>query len=326
MPALARRGALAAALAAVPAARAQGPPWPQGGPIRLIVPFGAGGSTDLIARLVAEEMGRRLGQAIVVENRPGAGATLGTGLVARAAPDGYTLLVSTVSGLAVAPALYGEQRLGWHALRSFAHIGLMLGTPYLLLVNPREPDATLADFIARARIPPGLAYAHGGVGSLPHLVGLRLARAAGIALQPVPYRSGAQAATDAIAGVVPAVIDSLTSAAANIRAGALRPLAVTAGARVADFPGIPTFAELGLPEVVADGWAGLAAPAGTPRPVLERLAAALREAMAAPAVARRYAETAARPGRLFLAEAEAFIGAEIAAWGPLVRASGATAE
>jgi tripartite-type tricarboxylate transporter receptor subunit TctC len=228
-----RRGALALAAAALaaPALAQAPPPWPQAGPIRLIVPFASGGSTDIIARLLAEEMGRRIGQTIVVDNRPGAGAILGTGLVARAAPDGYTLVVSTISGMAVAPALYGE-RLGWDADRDFAHIGMILGTPYLLLVHPRLPVATLADYLERARRPPGMAYAHSGVGSVPHLVGIRLARSAGVELQHVPYRGGAQAATDAIAGVVPSVIDSLTAASAHIRAGPLRALAFTTTARV----------------------------------------------------------------------------------------------
>lgn len=293
------------------------------GPVRLIVPFATGGTTDIIARLIAEEMGRRLGTTVIVENRPGAGATLGTGLVARAAPDGTTLLISTISGMAVGHTLYRD-RIQWDADRDFAHIATILGTPYLLLVNPQTPMRTVADFIAAAKRPNGVAYATSGIGSVPHLVGLRLAQAAGFELQHIPYRGGAQAATDAIAGTVPSVMDSLTAASAYIRAGSLRALAFTTRERIADFPDIPTFVESGYPDIIADGWAGIAAPAGTPRPLQERLAAAIREAMAAPQVARRYAETATLPGRLFLDDAQAFVRAEIAAWAPVVRASGAT--
>jgi tripartite-type tricarboxylate transporter receptor subunit TctC len=293
------------------------------GPVRLIVPFATGGTTDIIARLIADEMGRRLGTTVIVENRPGAGATLGTGLVARAAPDGTTLLISTISGMAVGNTLYRD-RIQWDADRDFAHIAMILGTPYLLLVNPGTQMNTVADFIAAAKSPRGVAYATSGIGSVPHLIGLRLAQTAGFELQHIPYRGGAQAATDAIAGVVPSVMDSLTAASAYIRAGNLRALAFTTRARVPDFPAIPTFVESGFPDIIADGWAGIAAPAGTPRALQERLAVAIREAMAAPQVARRYAETATLPGTLFLDDAQAFVRAEIAAWAPVVRASGAT--
>jgi tripartite-type tricarboxylate transporter receptor subunit TctC len=317
---LRRRHLLAApAMLAAPAFGQQ--PYP--GPVRLIVPFASGGTTDIIARLIAEEMGRRLGATVVVENRPGAGATLGTGLVARAAPDGTTLLVSTISGMAVGHTLYRD-RIQWDADRDFAHVAIILGTPYLLLVNPRTTMRTVADFVAAAKDPRGVAYATSGIGSVPHLVGLRLARAAGFELQHIPYRGGSQAATDAIAGTVPSVMDSLTAASAYIRAGSLRPIAFTTRERIADFPDIPTFVESGFPDIIADGWAGIAAPAGTPRALQERLAAAIREAIAAPQVARRYAETATLPGRLFLDDAQGFVRSEIAAWAPVVRASGAT--
>ena len=317
---LRRRHLLAApAMLAAPAVGQQ--PYP--GPVRLIVPFATGGTTDIIARLIADEMGRRLGTVVVVENRPGAGATLGTGLVARAAPDGTTLLISTISGMAVGNTLYRD-RIQWDADRDFAHVAIILGTPYLLLVNPRPTMRTVADFVAAAKDPRGVAYATSGIGSVPHLVGLRLAHAAGFELQHIPYRGGSQAATDAIAGTVPSVMDSLTAASAYIRAGSLRPIAFTTRERIADFPDIPTFVESGFPDIVADGWAGIAAPAGTPRALQERLAAAIREAIAAPQVARRYAETATLPGRLFLDDAQAFVRSEIAAWAPVVQASGAT--
>jgi tripartite-type tricarboxylate transporter receptor subunit TctC len=317
-----RRHLLAAPMALATPALAQAP-WPNR-PIRLVIPFATGGTTDIIGRLMADEMGRFLGQPIVADNRPGAGATLGTGLVAQAAPDGYTLLLSTISGMAVGNTLYRE-RITWDADRDFSHIAMLLGTPYLLVVNPRFPAQTMAEYIAEAkRRPQGLEFATSGVGSVPHLLGLRLAQAAGITLTHVPYRGGAQAATDVIGGVVPSMIDSLTAASANMRANAVRALAFSSTERIADFPTVPTFAELGLPQLNADGWAGLAAPARTPRPVLEKLAEAVRAAQAAPNIQRRFAETATAPGRLFLDDAQAFVRAEVLAWADVVRASGAT--
>jgi tripartite-type tricarboxylate transporter receptor subunit TctC len=322
-----RRAALlgaAGALLAAPAALAQAPwPWPQGGPIRFVVPFPPGGTTDIVARLVAEEMARALGQTMLVENRPGAGATLGTGLVARAAPDGYTLLLTTISAMAVGQTLYRD-RIAWDADRDFAHFAMLMGTPYLLLVNPRQPWRTLPEFVAAAKArPDGIAYGTSGVGSMPHPVALRLAAAAGIEITHVPYRGAAQAATDVIAGVLPALVDNLTAASANIRAGAQRALAHTYPDRVPGFEEIPTFRELGFPDLVVDGWAGLAAPAGTPRPVLERLAEAARAALASEAVRRRFADTATTAGRLFLDDAQRFVREEAAAWAPIVRQSGA---
>jgi len=322
-----RRRHLLAAIAATPLASpalAQAA-WPAR-PIRLVIPFGTGGTTDIIGRLVADEMSRFLGQTIVVENRAGAGATLGTGLVAQAAPDGYTLLLSTISGMAIGNTLYRD-RIQWDADRDFAHIAMLLGTPYLLAVNPRFPAQTFADYIAEAkRRPQGIELATSGVGSLPHLIALRMAAATGIQLTHIPYRGGAQAATDVIAGQVPSMIDSLTAASANMRAGSVRTLAFSSPERIPDFPDVPTFAELGLPQLNADGWAGLAAPARTPRPILERLAAAVRAAPAAPHIQRRFAETATQPGRVFLDDAQAFVRAEVAAWADVVRASGARAE
>jgi tripartite-type tricarboxylate transporter receptor subunit TctC len=314
------RRTLLATLAMPALAQAQ---WQPSGPIRLIVPFGTGGSTDIIARLVADQMGRQLGQPVVVENRPGAGATLGTGMVAQARPDGQTLLISVISSNAVGHTLYRD-RINWHGADSFAHIAIMMGTPYLLLVNPRQPMTTLAQYIEAAKARPGaMTYGTSGVGSMPHLVMLRFAGLAGIEVTHVPYRGGSQAATDAIAGVIPSVIDSLTAAGANMRSGSLRALAHTRAARVPEFPDVPTFRELGYPQLDVDGWAGIAAPAGTPQPLLERLATAIRAALEVPMVRQRYAETSTGMPNLFLGDAQRFVEREIVAWAEVVRASGA---
>lgn len=311
-------------IGAIPSGRAlaQTAPWPQAQPIRMIVPFGAGGATDIAARVIAQEMSVFLGQSILPDNRAGAGSTLGTGLAARAPADGYNLLVTTISGLAIGQTLYRD-RIQYDADRSFAHVAIMMGTPYLLLVDPRLPIRNLADYLAAARQRP-MDFGTSGVGGVAHLLGLRLARATGASLEHVPYRGSAQAITDVLAGVVPSVLDSLTATSAHIRSGALRPLATSAPQRAPEFPDVPTFRELGYPDVVADGWAGLAAPAGTPRPIQERLAAAVRHAQAQPTVQRRFAETATSAGRLYLEEAQAFVRQEVAAWAPVIQASGIT--
>jgi tripartite-type tricarboxylate transporter receptor subunit TctC len=321
-----RRAAVALGAASLAAPVLAQAPWPQAQPIRLIVPFAPGGTTDIVARILAGEMSRRLGQSVIVENRPGAGATLGTGQAARAAPDGYTLVLSVISAMVVGKILGGD-RVPWDPDRDFAHVAMVMSTPYLILVRPDLPMRTPADLLAEARRrPEPFSYGTSGIGSMPHLVMLRFLAAAGgnVAMTHVPYRGGAQIATDIAAGTLPMMVDSLTAASANIRSGALRPLAHTWPERVPAFPDIPTFRELGFPGLVVDGWSGIAAPARTPRPVLERLAAATREALAAPEVVRRYAETATAPGRLFLDDAQRFVREEVAAWTPIVRASGAT--
>ncbi|EHL96403.1 Tat pathway signal sequence domain protein [Acetobacteraceae bacterium AT-5844] len=303
-------------------AMAQGVPWPQAQPIRVVVPFGAGGATDIAARVIAQEMQASLGQSMVMENRGGAGSTLGTGFVARLPPDGYGLLITTISGLAIGQTLYRD-RIQYDADKSFAHIAIMMGTPYLLCVDPKLPIRDLAGYLEAARTKP-MDYSTSGVGGVAHLLGLRLALATGARLEHVPYRGSTQAITDVLAGVVPSVLDSLTATSAHIRTGALRPLATSAPERSPDFPDVPTFRELGYPDVVADGWAGLAAPAGTPRPILERLADAVRKAQASPNVQRRFAETSTTPGRYYLDEAQEFVRQEVAAWAPVIRASGIT--
>ncbi|TCH97554.1 tripartite tricarboxylate transporter substrate binding protein [Roseococcus sp. SYP-B2431] len=301
-------------------------PWPQGGPIRFVVPFTPGGTTDIIARIVTAEMSRRIGQTILVENRPGAGALLGTGQVARAAPDGYTLVLSVISAMIVGKVLQGD-RVAWDPDRDFAHVAMVMSTPYLILVRPDLPVRSLAELVEAAKREPNrFSYGTSGIGSMPHLVMVRFLQAAGIQMTHVPYRGSAQIVTDIAGGVLPMMIDSLTAASANIRSGALRPLAHSWPERVPAFPDIPTFAELGFPSLVVDGWSGIAAPARTPRPILERLAEAARDSLQSPELLRRYAESATAPGRLFLDDAQAFVRAELAAWTPIIRASGASVD
>jgi tripartite-type tricarboxylate transporter receptor subunit TctC len=299
-------------------------PWPNR-PIRLVVPFAPGGSTDVIARLLADQFAPRLGQPLVIENRPGAGSTLATGQVAEAPPDGYTMLLSAISGFSVGSTLY-RGRIAWDPDRSFAHIGMASRTPYALMANRNAPFGNPTELVAAARRAPGLAYATSGVGSIPHLVMLRFAQRAGVDLTHVPYRGGAQAVNDTIAGNVPVVLDGIAPSVGFLRAGTIKGLAVTAGQRVPDFPELPTLVEHGFADLVVEGWTGLAVPAATPRPIQERLAATMREALAVPAVIERMRALSNEPGDRFLDEMQAFVRQDAETWRPLVIQSGATVD
>ena len=324
--AVSRRAALAVtgAWLAAPGVHAL-PAWPAAGPIKLIVPFAPGGSTDGVARQIADELRSRLGQTVLVDNRAGAGSTLGTGLVAKAAPDGYTLLVSVISASSVRSTLY-RGRLDWDPDKSFAHIADILRTPYALMANKNAPYSNLAEFVAAAKRSPGISFGTSGVGSIPHLVMMRFARAAGIELTHVPYRGGALAVTDAIGGTLTLVMDGLAAAVPHLRSGALIGLGVTSAKRSSVLRDLATFVEQGFKDNAVEGWAGIAAPAGTPRPILEKLASAIKEVMALPAMQERYKAASSTSGSLLLDDMQKFVRADAETWRPLVIDSGATVD
>ena len=330
-PSLLRR-ALLAAFAALPSAALAQPAcrtcregdWVPVRPIRLVVPFAPGGSTDLTARLLAEALGTRLGQPMVIENRAGAGGNIGVEAVARASPDGHTLVFTTSSTHGANPALY--RRLPFDAVRDFAPVAQVAFIPNVFVVHPGVPANTLAEFIALARARPGaLNYGTAGPGTSQHLAASLLASRAGITMQHVPYRGGAPALTDLLGAKFDIMASPLVEVIEHIRAGRLRALAVTTARRAALVPDVPTVAET-LPGYEVALWNGVLAPAGTPADAVQRLAQEIQAALRTPEMRERLAQQGSEPVGSGPEEFATFIAAELPKWAELVRISGASAD
>ena len=315
-----RRAALLGGLGLPAAARAQpgAEGWPAR-PIRLIVPYAAGGTTDLLGRVVADWLGSRLGRPIVVENRGGAGATIGAALVAQAAPDGHTLVISNSGSHGISPHIYPNP--GYDPLRDFTHIALIAQTPHALLVHPAHPAESLSGFVEHARRAGEMRFAVSGIGASSHLLGVRLGLATGIPVEPVAYRGAGPAAADVIAGVVPALFDSVPSGVGHVRNGSLRALATSGAARSGTLPAVPTLREAGV-DIVSASWFGVSGPRGLPEPMLRRLTAEMRAMLADPETAGRLTAL----GSEALADAPedyaGFVASELRIWEPIVRAAG----
>ena len=299
-------------------------PWPSK-PIRLVVPYAPGGTTDVVARVVAEYLGKRLGQNIIVDNKPGKGAMVGTAMVAKAPPDGYTLLMSVISGLTISPTLYGGGE--FDPMADFIHVSIASTNPSVLVVNPSFEAKTFKDYVAYAKAHPGkLAYATSGAGSSNHLLGARMSQVIGSEMVHIPYRGAGPAMVDTIAGNVPSMFDSLPSAAPHIKAGKVIALAVSGEKRSPAFPDVPTMKELGYPDLVSYSWFGISVPAKTPAPIVERIAADMQAILKEPAVVKRWDEIGAEPSTMTPAEVTRFVQEEIDKWTPVVKASGARPE
>jgi len=263
-------------------------------PIRLIVPFPPGGTTDIVGRLVADKLGAELGQTVVVENRAGAGGSIGSGAIASAAADGYTLGLATVSTHGINPAIY--KSLPFDAQKDFAPITNLAAVPNVMSVHPSVPAQDIQAFVALAGKEPGkVTYASAGNGSVSHMMGELFKMASGTDLLHVPYRGVGPALNDTLAGQVDVLFDNLPSSLPHIQAGKLRALAVAAPARVASLPDVPTFAEAGLAEVNDSSWFGLVAPAGIPDSVKDKVHKAAVAALADPAVKERLNQLGAEP-------------------------------
>ena len=260
-------------------------------PVRLIVPFGAGGSTDIVARLLADKMGPILGQAVVIENKGGAGGSIGAAEIAKSAPDGYTIGMATVSTHGANPAIMSK--LPYDAKKDFAPITNVMAVPSVFVVHPSVPAQTMKEFIALAKKEPGkYSFASPGTGSLGHANIENFMNLAGIDLLHIPYKGAGQALNDALGGQVNAMTDNLSSSLSNIKAGKLRPLAVLGLTRAEVLPDVPTYTELGYPEMGDGGWFGLVAPAGTPKPIIDKLNAAAHKVMQDPDFQKKQREIA----------------------------------
>jgi tripartite-type tricarboxylate transporter receptor subunit TctC len=312
----------AGALAGLPhIARAQTYPTQ---PIKLIVPFGAGGSLDVLARLLGDELTRSLGQTIVIDNRPGAAGNLAAEVVAKAEPDGHTLLVVSAA-FAVNATLYNNLR--FDPRKDFAPIAMLGATQNVLVGNAQFPARTLGELIARAKAEPDKTnYASTGVGTSGHLTVEFLKIKAGIALTHVPYRSISQQMTDLIGGVVPLAMPTIPGALGHIETGKLRALAVSGAQRSAALPAVPTVAEAGVAGYDATTWYALLGPAAMPRQAIGRLGAEVRRSLADPVVVAKLAKLGIEPMVMSPAELASYIAAEIDKWGGVVKAANIKAE
>lgn len=317
---LSRRVALSALALLAPAAFAQGGTWPTGGPIKFVVPFTAGSGTDVMARTVGEKLGAALGTQIVIENKPGAGGTLGAAQVAKSPADGYTFLVHS-SGHVVNPALY--PKLPYDTLKDLDGITPLASLPNVLVVSPAAGFKDVADLVARAKAAPGsMNYASAGNGSATHMNAEKFRIAAGITAQHVPFRGTPEAITETIANRTQWFFAPLVSALPLIKDNRLQALAVGTTTRSPVLPNVPAISEAGLPNAAYTFWVGLFAPAKTPRAVIERMHAEVTKVLAMPDVRERLDKLGANPMPMEQKAFEKYLDDETAAAAALVKAAG----
>lgn len=289
-------------------------------PIRLIVPYPAGGATDFFARLVFPKMGEALGQQVVVENRPGAGTAIGASEVARSAPDGYTLLLGDAGTYAFNPTLY--KKLSYDPAKDFAPVSLTGRFALILAVHPGMPAKSVKEFVQAAKSQPGkVNYGAPGPGSPIHLAMEFFRQRAGLAMTPIPYKGGADAMNDLIGGRISAMFPDIASALPQIKGGKLRPLAVASAKRVAALPDVPTIGESGYPGFEAWAWQGFVAPAKTPRPIIMQLNAEFAKVMSDPVIKQRLSESGFELQTSTPDEFAAYMKSEIAKWRKVIRES-----
>ena len=305
-------------LAAAPDASAQGYP---NRAIRMVVAFAPGGASDTNARIVSQKLSEQLAVPVVVDNRPGAGSMLGTEIVARAAPDGYTLLTASAE-LSINPSL--QPKIPYDALKDFAPISQTVSSQYALSTHPSVPVKSVKEFIALAKARPGqLNYGSSGVGSANHLAGVLFQGMTGTKLVHIPFKGAGPATIALMGGEIDFMFSSTTAAVAQVKLGRLRAIAVTGPKRFSEMPDIPTVSEAGLPGFVVTGWFGVVAPAGTPRDIISKLGAEIVKVVKLPAVQKRFASLGTVPVGSSPEEFAAFLRAEIEKCSRVVKASGA---
>ncbi|QTL04524.1 tripartite tricarboxylate transporter substrate binding protein [Aquabacter sp. L1I39] len=291
--------------------------------IRMVVPFAPGGTTDIFARILAEHMGTILGQQVIVDNKPGAGGNTGAAGVARSEPDGYTILMGTVGTQAINPFLY--TKMPYDAEKDFLPVAFAAGVPNVLEVNPKNVKATtVKELIAEAKAAKQpMTMASSGNGTSIHLSGEMFQQMTGVKFVHVPYKGSGPMVNDLVGGQVDLSFDNLPSSIAQIRAGNLRPIAVTSAERSAALPDVPTIAESGVPGFDASSWFAIFAPAGTPKAIVDKLNAAANKSLGEAAVKQRYAEVGAQMNVMTPDQLGAFVKAEQAKWSKVVKESGA---
>ena len=327
---IARRDFLASLAALGTASLGADPAWSQGSaqnyptrPIRMIVPFPPGGPIDTMGRMVAGDLSVRLGQQVIVDNRPGVGSTLGTKLAAAGAPDGYTLLFGSSGSLAVAPALYQNLDIDPLKLTPVARVARL---PQVFVVSNSLPVKSVEEFVAYAKAHPGQLNYGAGLGTPPHLLSTLLVTKTGIDAVYVPYKGAAPTITDLLAGRVQFTIDALLSLYPLIKDGKVRAIAIASGARWPALPGVPTLVESGYPDFTMDAWTAVAAPAGTPADIVAKLNGAINEGLRSEASKAALARFSAIPSPGTPQDLAAFLASEVPRWAALVKLAGAKAE
>ncbi len=295
--------------------------WPQK-PIRIVVTFAPGGSSDIAARTIAVPLQQKLGQPVIVDNKPGGGGTIGAAEVARAAPDGYTLLMSNTTPISLSPFMLTPAP--YDPIKSFSHVALVATVPDVVMVHPSVPVKNLAELVAwiKAQKDP-VNYGSGGIGSIGHILGETFKKEQKLAIEHVGYRGSAPMITDLLAGTLKFSFDTLPQNVPHIKADKLRPLAVTTRVRSALLPELPTVVEANMPYLVAENFIGISAPAGTPDAVVQRLHAAIQESLDDAGLVKRLGDYGMILRKMPNADFVKFVGDQVRAWEPLVKASGA---
>jgi tripartite-type tricarboxylate transporter receptor subunit TctC len=302
-------------------AQAQAQSWPQK-PIRVVVTFAPGGSSDIVARLLQPGLQEKLGQPVVVDNKPGAGGTIGGADIAKAAPDGYSLMLSNTAPISISPFMLDNP--SYDPVKSFAHVGYIGSVPNVFVVHPSVPAKTLTELVAwvRAQTKP-VNFGSGGVGSIGHIVGELFKKEYKLNMEHVPYRGSGPMHTDLLGGTLQFAIDTLTQNVPYIKDGKLKGIAVTSRARMALAPDLPTVVEAGFPKLVAENFLGISAPAGVPADVQAKVHAALADVLARPDISKRLEDMGVSLQKMSSAEFTSFVTKQVGEWGPAVKASGA---
>lgn len=313
--------AAAISLLSVAATSVQAQTWPQR-PIRVVVTFAPGGSSDIVARLIQPGLQEKLGQPVIVENKPGGGSTIGGYEVAKAAPDGYTLLLSNTAPISISPFMLDKPT--YDPIKSFTHIAYIGSVPNVFVVHPSVPARTLPELVTwiKGQSKP-VNYGSGGVGSIGHIVGEMFKQQQGLNMEHVPYRGSGPMHSDLLGGTLQFAVDTLTQNVPYMKDKRLNGLAVTSRARMPLAPDVPTVGEAGFSKLLAENFLGVSAPAGVPQEVIDKVHKAVSEIIVQPTILKRFEEMGIAVDKLSQPEFAAFVGKQVADWGPAVKATGA---